>query len=603
MNEQGWRSFSYLDALRPEPGWHTDFALLASYSVNLVAFVAALLALAGLDDDRGSGSKVDFANTIESLRNRVRILVQAGRAVAPARSPKVLTILDRFVRDVPMNEAEGSWHPKVALVRFMAEASGSAAEWRLWLGSRNLTRDTAWDVGLALGGSESGDGRSIRGVASLGRELADRAELPSISKGRVFTELNRVRWGMPPGCSVEEVHLLLGGGRQLPDPPKRIRKLTVVSPFLDGTVVGELGKWGDKETRRVLLATQPELSKLAVQTGRPFEAYHELLYLDAPAYEVESLDFAVDEPAASDDEETDQRGLHAKLIYAEHAGGRTLWVGSANATQRGWKGPNVEIVARISVDSEVGAGLEAFIRGGRVADLKTLPPHEEDQLMKRLEKARTQVSTRWTVVQRVRDGQPVLEADNAPHPDDFDVELAVGLLGQPLTAWPRATKTLSLPSTHPAELTELVRCELQAGDARLAWIQRAPMNPPLSEERDHLALSRYLDPRTFLLWIRSLLSGNPLGDGGGDWDDPPRRKGPGGGHAGPTWWAPTIEEVLKAWVRDPESLADVDRKVRRYLESWHEGRQEEGSADEREVITEFRNTWDVIYRGLVKGRA
>src|SRR5438046_1784321 len=44
VNRQDWARLSFLDALRPEPGWRTDFALLATYSVHLVALVAALLA-------------------------------------------------------------------------------------------------------------------------------------------------------------------------------------------------------------------------------------------------------------------------------------------------------------------------------------------------------------------------------------------------------------------------------------------------------------------------------------------------------------------------------------------------------------------------------
>ena len=65
-----WRSFPFLQALRPEPGEVVDAAVLATYSADLVVVAASLLALAGLDDDRGSGSKVDFANAFERLNGR-----------------------------------------------------------------------------------------------------------------------------------------------------------------------------------------------------------------------------------------------------------------------------------------------------------------------------------------------------------------------------------------------------------------------------------------------------------------------------------------------------------------------------------------------------
>jgi hypothetical protein len=93
MSARRWSNVSYLDAIRPDPGWQTEYALLASYSADLVALVAAMLALGGLDDDRGSGSKVDFANAVDQLADRVRLRFAAGEpmsllsAMATARLP------------------------------------------------------------------------------------------------------------------------------------------------------------------------------------------------------------------------------------------------------------------------------------------------------------------------------------------------------------------------------------------------------------------------------------------------------------------------------------------------------------------------------------
>ena len=601
MNRQDWARLSFLDALRPEPGWRTDFALLATYSVDLVALVAALLALAGLDDERGSGSKVDFANAIDALRDRVRLVAQSGRIVAPSRTPKVLGILDRFVREVAMNEAQGSWHPKAALVRLNADA-GRAVQWRFWFGSRNLTRDLSWDVGLLLVGHEGAEGRAVPGVPELGRELADRGGL-RIAQGRhVFEELRAVRWQMPPGCSVEELRLLLGE-RVLPDPPREVKKLLVISPFLDGGVVGEFGRWGDERTRRTLVSTRAELGKLASQAGQPLERFRDLLYLEAPGVDVSATLGADDQDApASEDEEPEAIGLHAKIVYAEYAGGRSLWIGSANATRRGWKGPNAEIVARLSVNGETASGLESFVEEmGRTVDVQMLSAPELDETEELLEAARRQVAGRWAVAQRIADGQPVLEAEAAPHPDDPEIALAVGLLGQPMVEWPRTERVLRLAAVPAGEVTEFVRCRLSLGASHVTWIQRAPMDPAPGDERDSDAIARFLDPRTFLLWIRSLLVGDPLTSGGGDWDAPASRESRPARPDGPVWWAPTIEEVLKAWARCPDSVADVDRKVRRYLDATGDATKGDGTEEERGAIAEFRSTWEVLRRGLIGG--
>jgi len=184
MSTRRWSNVSYLDAIRPDPAWRTEFAFLASYSADLVAMVAALLALAGLDDDRGSGSKVDFANAIDQLADRVRLIAQAGRLVAPAKTPKILAILDRYFREVNLNEIEVSWHPKAVLAKHMSDDRKNA-QWRRWIGSRNLTRDLSWDVGLSLIGHVGGSGTEINGIPELGHTLAQHARLPGVARATV----------------------------------------------------------------------------------------------------------------------------------------------------------------------------------------------------------------------------------------------------------------------------------------------------------------------------------------------------------------------------------------------------------------------------------
>jgi hypothetical protein len=40
MSTRRWSNVSYLDAIRPDLGWRTEYAFLASYSADLVALVA-----------------------------------------------------------------------------------------------------------------------------------------------------------------------------------------------------------------------------------------------------------------------------------------------------------------------------------------------------------------------------------------------------------------------------------------------------------------------------------------------------------------------------------------------------------------------------------
>lgn len=602
MSTRRWSNVSYLDAIRPDLGWQTEYALFASYSADMVALVAAILALAGLDDDRGSGSKVDFANAVDSLADRVRLVAQAGRLVAPPKTPKILAILDRYIREVNLHESVASWHPKAALTKQTTD-DGNGTQWRLWIGSRNLTRDLAWDVGLMLVGRIGGAGGVVPGVTELGITLGEHAKLPGLSATKIRRELRQVHWDAPPGCTLKSLQLLTEViSRSLPPEPPKVKKLVVISPFLDGTIVETLGKWGDPQTSRTLVSTRSELAKLAAQAAKPLTAFNELLFLDAPAPDdLAGFDFADRENATAQDEEPEPRGLHAKLIYAEGSSGRRIWTGSANATQRGWIGPNTEVIVEMDVSPEITAGLDDFVKSATTIRHDELGEAvEPDEIEERLEMARKHVAGSWSVTQFLDETGTALVSKADPNPPDVGVELSIGLLGAVQVPWPRGTAILPIPRVAQGEITELVMCRLAIGDASVSWLQRAPIDPPPGEERDRQALARYLDPRTFLLWLRSLLTGDTCGDGGGDWDDQADSQSRRAlQKAGPTWWAPTIEEVLKSWSRDPSSLTLIDAKVRQYLILYEQQTNSELTTDERKIVADFHATWQVVCRSFL----
>ncbi len=201
-----WSGLSYLDVLRPDYGQVVDYAILSTYSTDLVAIVASLLALSGLDDERGSGSKVDFANAYDQLRDRVFILAQAGQLTLPPQKLPVLVLLDRFIKEIQLTSS-GVWHPKVALIKFKpdpdmvkSQQPREQSAWRLWLGSRNLSRSLDWDAGLILIADKAGN--VVPGIAELGAELASRAGEIPVSPDQVRQELASVRWGSPQGITV-----------------------------------------------------------------------------------------------------------------------------------------------------------------------------------------------------------------------------------------------------------------------------------------------------------------------------------------------------------------------------------------------------------------
>jgi hypothetical protein len=596
MDKKHWRGVPYLDILRPAPGWKTNLALITTYSAELVAITAALLAAAGLDDDdRKKQSSITFVKAYEELRGKFIVLVQSGRLAIPKKYLPLSVLLDRLVIQVPQDERTGSWHPKVIVTRMQCPET-LKTEWRFWMGSRNLTSDISWDTGIVLNGQIGGAGKKVAGLVETITGLVKRAGYRAEKVKVLEAELRKVSWEMPEGVQVEEITCLspdLGGG--FPLEPTGLKELLVVSPFLDGTGVETFGRWGDSGTKRRLLSTQMALKKVVALYGAKLEPYHEKLWLESPDFSGEGAETLVEE----NDEVMQARGLHAKIVLARHQKGNTLWLGSANATSRGWEGKNFEIVARMAVKPSVIAGLTAFTEMGIPIDEKELAQgYETDEIEDRLEKGRNEVVAKWQVKHVQHEDGNVLSATTGPHPADPEILVEVGLLISGYVTWPRQGVSMTLEPVPPEKQTEFLKVRLTLKDKRLQWVQHTPQTPPLGEERDHAAIASQLTPKGFLAWLKAILDEDVAGtDDDADRGMSKGRK-KGAGHDA-QHWAPTLESMLKAWTKNPDLLLAVHDKVNRYLQEVEARSVAARSKEETEKLREFTVAWEVVKKVLL----
>ena len=216
-DRQAWHGQPYLDELRPGRLETVKLALFATYSVDLSAVAAALLALIGRNNDKGSGTAVDFAEAIDRLRDHVKIIIQRGRIARPVALPRIAGILDQFIVEQPYDEHERSWHPKIALVAY--NCPKGETRWKLWIGSRNLTRSQDLDAGVLLDGSEKRAKGRVRlpGVGALGGSLArcaSREDADDISE-----QLEAIWWDAPDGFRLRGLLNGLDEGVPLPAGP------------------------------------------------------------------------------------------------------------------------------------------------------------------------------------------------------------------------------------------------------------------------------------------------------------------------------------------------------------------------------------------------
>lgn len=605
-----WPGLSFLEGLRPGPGEEVELALLASYSADLSSIGAILLALAAKDSEAGRGSPSDFAESVERLRGKVRIILQRGRLARTRRTPRIAAVLDQFVREVDFDEARHSWHPKAALVRI--RNTDGRTSWRLWIGSRNLTECVNRDTGLLLVSAEKA-AASIPGAEALARALAERAALKGHQPAALATAVSRVAWCAPAGVRVERLHWLPGAGEQaLPFPPPAADEIVIVSPFADQSFLARQTSAGNERTRRVLLTTMREIERI----GPSLASFDELLILDAPEYPMDDVEpvppgsaLQSGEDQINNEEEEIGRGLHAKLLFVRADQSRRLWLGSANATMRAWSGRNAEVMAELLVTEPVARGLRALLGSARpveapIAEYVPDAAIKEDEA---LERARAQVAARWAAELAIDDECVRLTHTSGlhpggPHPDEPEIALEVGALHGALVSWRRGQAVIDLGLVAVAERSEFVRLRVSRGGKGLCWLQRAPAAPPLTEARDRAAFVRLLGARGFLLWVAGLLADDGR-DGEGDWthDEPGDRTGHvPGASLDPS--LPTMEEMLAAWARDPQKFREIERQVSRYLPAvLEQARRDEPQTEE--TLRSFEDLWRKVLLGLGVGAA
>jgi len=459
-----------------------------------------------------------------------------------------------------------------------------------------------WEAGLILTSRADGRGQKVAGLASLGASLAGSAKLARLSAADVEKELTALTWECPPGCEVQKVSLFgpeLAKG--LPVPPANTERVFVVSPFLDSHTVRAMATWGNAGTRRTLVSTAVELQRLWQQDNSIFSAgFASVCMLPLPDLPVEGADLLEEEaPAAvetAESEELQPAGLHAKLFLATNRTQRQLWVGSANATDRGWAGRNYEAVAEMLIGRDTANALEEFIATCEQFQPKSLPS-TVDENEQALEQARKLLASGWPLRQLVGEDAVEVVATLLPPLNNPAVQVEIAELGGVWNLWPHDVNRIMLPGVRRSQRSDFLQIRLSCGGKMCAWLQRAPCDPPPDEGRDSALIAQYLNPRTFLLWLRSLLDEEAARTGGGDWDvdDDTRIIG-----TTPDWskleadLMPTVEEILRAWARDSSAFIAADEKVKAYLsELQQRARESEATADVK-LLQTFQMTWNTL---------
>lgn len=573
-----WKGF--VDLLRPPAGFRLKAAAGTTFGLSFDALVAVLLSMI---DSGGEGlEKEPLAGLLAATRlsTRVRVFVHAGSIYGSTNGvpARLAALLDRLI--VPLRVNTGVFHPKLWVASYCSsEPQGGEGELvRVLVGSRNLTRTNAFEIGAVF------DGEVTKKISEFGNSVADAIDAchkRGRSKCDATTELTevvrRTRFHVPDeGADVCDLLWQgWGGKKHVHYVPTSAKRAIVLSPFLSADFIDML--LTRTQTLRVV-STPTAFSCLKETTFASLE--ERAVNQKFPSMYVVREDFVKEEDQGHFD------GLHAKMLIVDQGKGRdsSTFLGSANASGQGWgtsAGTNVECLAHLAPGIPMDAFVSDFLLEARdkprpwidefLSSDRTSPSPEEiqkdalelagrDLAGKRFRLTYDPDSRRMTislfddVEQRLND----LEADGvrvyfAPHAlleeiDRWD-ELR-SLLQGPITYSDVDLSTVSgfvairVTPENGQSVTRLALCDMDIRDRDLI-------------ERDHAARQHLLAnarPEDILMALMLGVGRLAVGAGGSNTDPSP------GGTNGPRsalFTAVSLEAMLKAVAANPDLLHEM----------------------------------------------
>lgn len=602
-------SLPLLTHLEPPERWQLDRALCAAYSAHPAVLCALLLAMINRSKYSGKGSRVALVRAMRALRGKVHFMLQEGRIAVPPGLEALPAMLDRFIVTVPYDEAGHagkSWHPKVCIARYrpadpgLIKESEPAYHWRLWLGSRNFTKDDSWDLALFLSSAVKG-GSTVPGVREVTSRLAQKAG-QSAAWAPLLDELDGVTWDVPRGIEIKgiELHLQPDDSRRLPALPVSPKSVLAVAPFLDATTLKKLAE-STGAAERSLVSIRPSLEDVARATSKTLERFlnlYELAPVDEDALDIEDAD------SPGHDQDPEARGLHAKFLWARYEKTDVLYLGSPNLTARGWE-RNAEIHAHLEIKrsspaaTALAEGFEAFrqrchrVEPGSLSKGAT-PKTPEDVL----EDMRKQFASTLALKQKFRADKTVLVTTPKPLVLQHGARMKIGRMSDARIPWPQGASEIILRSMEIEKESELLHIEVTLQGRSLHWLQSAPFEGGLADARDDSLAASYLGLSGLLDLFADELELHGLREVDREpWDHRPSEKDRQRGKSRMLGFS--VESVLAAWRRAGKAGPEVIQRATKILDlaAAYDG----ASAADRAAVRQLKSllrSWSAVQSAL-----
>ena len=336
----------YGSILSPPSNYQLDFAIGATYSLDLDSLVGASISL-GLsieNDTELNENPIVLLEALRSTGNKVALFCESGQIKLPNKTTPLYILLEDMVFQVANNNnikhsRYASFHPKVWLLRYINDKK---ILYRFIVLSRNLTFDRSWDLSFSMDGTVTDSKKSkndplIKFLEFLTDFSTDDVKTYKIKE--IMDELENVEFKLDSDVFEGFDFILNGVGDEYSIQNHQLfysnslENLLIMSPFLSKDVIRDFNNRKNPNSKAVLITRLNSLSPLKDEKLDNFEFYA-------------LKDEVIDGESLLSEDYSQKQDIHAKMYVVEKRSYVDLYLGSLNASHNALFG-NVEFMIKL----------------------------------------------------------------------------------------------------------------------------------------------------------------------------------------------------------------------------------------------------------------
>lgn len=548
----------YGSILSPPQNYQLDFAIGATYSLDLDALVGASisLGLSAENDTELNKNPIFLLEALRSTGDKIALFCESGQIKLPNKTTTLYILLEDMVFQVTnSNNVEysryASFHPKVWVLRYINDKKEIL--YRFAVLSRNLTFDRNWDLSFSMDGSIT-DSKTdknnplIKFLEFLSGFSTDGDKTDKIRE--IMNELENVEFKLDSNVFEGFDFILNGVGAEYSIQNHQLfysnslENLLIMSPFLSKDVIIDFNNRKKPNSKAILITRLNSLSPLKDKKLDNFEFYA-------------LKDDVVDGESLLSEEYSQKQDIHAKMYIVEKRNYVDLYLGSLNASHNALFG-NVEFMIKLWAKKRrfnINKVLKNIFNDGKdnpfqLVNMDTIKsePENDGNDLNLIVKQIVRLNSSANVISR--NDYFDLEVEFDKDYDDYDIEI------QPLLSNKKAkfSRKIIFKDLDKVQLSEFFIITVTKDDDSISRVIKIPVDN-LPEDRQNDVVSNIINDKTafiryvaFLLGDEYILSSIEDGDYSSDKSD-----------TNFTVELPELyEKMLKSAMYEPEKFSELE---------------------------------------------